>query len=212
MLVLMEGPGRVRRIELHKQRTLVGRDPACDVRLDDPHVSRTHAALHRRGDAVYVTDLGSSGGTFVGGAAVTTPRELRPGDVVTFASVLARFEPAGTGEETLVGLEPAGDPPRVHPSPVNPPRVYRPREDAATRTRARWLSLTGALVLAEGLAIAFLVGRPGGAGLTRSGPHLAGVPAGLLGLALAGAGCLLLLTGLGLHIAASTRKRQAARR
>jgi hypothetical protein len=38
------------------------------------------------------------------------------------------------------------------------------------------------------------------------------VPAGLLGLALAGVGCLLLLTGLALHIAASTGKRQAARR
>lgn len=127
--------------------------------------------------------------------------------------MLARFEPVGTGEETLAGPGslPAYRSP-VHPPPAYRSRVYRPREDAAARTRARWLSLTGSLVLAEGLAIAFLVGRPGGAGLTRSRPSLAGVPAGLLGLALAGVGCLLLLTGLALHIAASTGKRQAARR
>jgi len=33
-------------------------------------VSRTHAALQRRGDSVYVQDLGSSGGTFVNGNPV----------------------------------------------------------------------------------------------------------------------------------------------
>ena len=66
------------------------REPDCDVRFDDPHVSRAHAAPQRRRNAVYVRDLGSLGGTFIGGTAVTTARELHPGDVVTFATVTAR--------------------------------------------------------------------------------------------------------------------------
>jgi pSer/pThr/pTyr-binding forkhead associated (FHA) protein len=50
---------RGRQIELASDYLTVGREPTCDVRLDDPHVSRTHAALERRGGTVYVQDLGS---------------------------------------------------------------------------------------------------------------------------------------------------------
>jgi pSer/pThr/pTyr-binding forkhead associated (FHA) protein len=110
-----------RRIELSADYMVVGREQDCDVRFDDPRVSRTHAALQRRGNAVYVQDLGSSGGTFVngspaamtplrggdaamtplrGGDAAVTPLRggdaavtpLRGGDAVTFATVQARFD------------------------------------------------------------------------------------------------------------------------
>jgi pSer/pThr/pTyr-binding forkhead associated (FHA) protein len=85
-----------RRIWLSAEYMVVGREPVSDIHLDEPHVSRTHAALRQRGDVVYVQDLGSSAGTFVNGTAVTTARELRPGDLVTFAGptagVTARFE------------------------------------------------------------------------------------------------------------------------
>ena len=60
-----------RQFQLPREHQVVGRTPTCDICLDDPHVSRTHAALRRRGDAVYVEDLGSSSGTFVNGQAVT---------------------------------------------------------------------------------------------------------------------------------------------
>jgi FHA domain len=159
--------------ELCRDYVLVGRDPTCDVWLDDPRVSRIHAALRRRGNAVWVQDLDSSGGTFVGGTAVTGARELHPGEVVSFASVTARFEPAGTS------------------------------------TRARWLSWTGLIVLAEGYAIvAMSLGRGTAlrGGMARFGPTLAGVPTALLGWTLTGAGFLLLLAGFGLHIAASRRR------
>jgi uncharacterized membrane protein len=58
LVVIAPGSYRGRRIELAREYMTVGREPTCDVRLDDPHVSRTHAALQRRGDAVYVQDLG----------------------------------------------------------------------------------------------------------------------------------------------------------
>ncbi len=93
LVVLAPESFRGRQIELVADYTTVGREPTCDVRLDDPHVSRTHAALQRRDGAVYVQDLGSSGGTFVNGNPARGT-ELRQGDVVTFAIVQARFEAA----------------------------------------------------------------------------------------------------------------------
>jgi pSer/pThr/pTyr-binding forkhead associated (FHA) protein len=91
LVVLAPEPFRGRQIDLTAEYLTVGREPTCDVRLDDPHVSRAHAALQRRDGAVYVQDLGSSGGTFVNGNR-TTSAELRQGDVVAFATVRARFE------------------------------------------------------------------------------------------------------------------------
>jgi len=80
-----------RRFRLAGYDLVVGRDPASGICLDDPHISWTHAALRRRGDAVYVQDLGSTSGTFVNGQALTAVRELRPGDIVTFAGISARL-------------------------------------------------------------------------------------------------------------------------
>jgi len=93
LVVLAPEALRGRQIELCTDYLTVGREPTCDVRLDDPHVSRTHAALERRGGTVYVQDLGSSAGTFVNGNPAAST-ELHQGDVVTFATVRARFEAA----------------------------------------------------------------------------------------------------------------------
>jgi transcriptional regulator with GAF, ATPase, and Fis domain len=54
------GPGRV----------LVGKSEACQLRLDDPEVSRRHAALELVGRRLRVTDLGSTNGTVVDGVSV----------------------------------------------------------------------------------------------------------------------------------------------
>ncbi len=81
-----------RRFYLSGGDLVVGRDPGAGIRIDDPHISRIHAALRRRGRAVYVEDLGSSSGTFVNGQTVTAVRELQPGDIVAFAGVSARFD------------------------------------------------------------------------------------------------------------------------
>ena len=95
LVVLAPDSDRGRRIPLDRDYLVVGREQTCDVRFNDPRVSRTHAALRRRGNTVYVEDLGSSGGTFVNGVATTAAHELRAGDVLTFASVTARLESDG---------------------------------------------------------------------------------------------------------------------
>ena len=81
-----------RRFYLAGGDLVVGRDPASGIHVDDPRISRIHAAFRRRGRAVYVEDLGSSSGTFVNGQAVTAARELRTGDIVTFGDVSMRFD------------------------------------------------------------------------------------------------------------------------
>lgn len=92
LVVLAPDSDRGRRIPLDEDYMVVGRESTCDVRFDDPHVSRAHAVLEQRGNAVYVQDLGSSRRTFVNGETVTTARKLRVGDVLTFATVTARLE------------------------------------------------------------------------------------------------------------------------
>jgi pSer/pThr/pTyr-binding forkhead associated (FHA) protein len=120
LVVLAPEAFRGRQIELASEYLTVGREPTCDVRLDDPHVSRTHAALERRGAAVYVQDLGSSGGTFVNGNPARSA-ELRQGDVVAFATVRARFEaapPVSAETQAMPGTAARGSAERPEPNPT----------------------------------------------------------------------------------------------
>jgi len=199
LVVLAPDSDRARRIELRQDYMVVGRTPGCEVRFEDPHVSRAHAALQRRGDAVYVQDLGSSGGTFIGGTAVTRARELRPGDVVTFATVTARFETASADGEDTIAV-----PSRM--VAAAPGRAL-PREAAMARTRALWLSWIGFLVFGEGLTIIgatdLTLLRGGGLAHRPFGPDIAGLPGEVLGWVLAVVGILLLAAGMHIGAAAS---------
>lgn len=60
-------PGK--RYEIKKPVTLIGRSKA-DILLDDPEVSRKHAAIEMYGDKVVVKDMGSTNGTFLNGFGV----------------------------------------------------------------------------------------------------------------------------------------------
>ena len=69
-------------IEL-SQTARVGRGVENAIRLDDDHtVSNRHATLDSRADGLWVEDAGSTNGTFVNGARVTSARLLQPGDVI----------------------------------------------------------------------------------------------------------------------------------
>jgi pSer/pThr/pTyr-binding forkhead associated (FHA) protein len=56
------------------------------------HTSDAHAALHFDGGRWWVEDLGSTNGTYVNEARVTGRAPLRPGDVVQFGLIAARFQ------------------------------------------------------------------------------------------------------------------------
>lgn len=70
-------------IPVDSQPISFGRGGQNDVPLDgDEFTSARHARFEARRDGVWVEDLGSTNGTFVNGARVTTPRRLGRGDVV----------------------------------------------------------------------------------------------------------------------------------
>jgi pSer/pThr/pTyr-binding forkhead associated (FHA) protein len=61
----------------------IGRGGQNEVPLDgDEFASAQHARFEARRDGLWVEDVGSTNGTFVNGARVTTPRRLTRGDVV----------------------------------------------------------------------------------------------------------------------------------
>jgi adenylate cyclase len=65
----------------------LGRSDRNTIVLDDDLASRSHAMLQRsETGAFYITDLGSSNGTFVNGARVSVPLILRSGDRITIGS------------------------------------------------------------------------------------------------------------------------------
>jgi pSer/pThr/pTyr-binding forkhead associated (FHA) protein len=84
-LVVVESPAldRGEEIRIDSIPVSVGRGGQNDVPLDgDEFSSAQHARFEARRDGLWVEDLGSTNGTFVNGARVTTPRRLGKGDVV----------------------------------------------------------------------------------------------------------------------------------
>jgi hypothetical protein len=69
-------------LELPVGEFIVGRGPECQLAVDDPLVSRKHAAFHVRRDGVVAQDLGSRNGVLVNGTKIDAPKELSPGDKI----------------------------------------------------------------------------------------------------------------------------------
>ena len=70
-LSFRSGPLAGQTVEVGGASFVIGRDPSCDLHLEDGRVSREHAALQATGGAAELTDLDSSNGTFVDGARIT---------------------------------------------------------------------------------------------------------------------------------------------
>jgi pSer/pThr/pTyr-binding forkhead associated (FHA) protein len=84
--------GGSRPLELVLVGTLiVGRDPACDIsEINDPLMSRRHAAFSAGPREVFVRDLGSRNGILVNGVK-TAEAALHSGDVVQIGHVQVRY-------------------------------------------------------------------------------------------------------------------------
>ena len=72
--------------------TVVGRDPACDVALADPRVSRRHVEIVADGMAFRFRDLGSSNGTRLNGIALAQGT-VALGDVLAIGDSELAVEP-----------------------------------------------------------------------------------------------------------------------
>jgi DNA segregation ATPase FtsK/SpoIIIE, S-DNA-T family len=159
VLAVDAGPGAGARIPLTQARVTVGRDPSCDVRLDDDSVSRCHLAVSVSGDgSVLAEDLGSRNGTTVAHQPIGAHQPVR---VETGAAI-----GVGCAELTIR----AGQPPArllptadgriaVHRSPRTPPSPQPveirlpPAPVAPTPTRLPVLAAVAPLVVGVLLAV-----------------------------------------------------------
>lgn len=74
-------------LELAGVAFTVGREARCDIRIDNPRVSRCHARLAIAHGQLSVEDLRSANGTQVNGQPIRTVHRLDSGDVLTIGGV-----------------------------------------------------------------------------------------------------------------------------
>jgi FhaA, N-terminal domain/FHA domain len=78
---------------IDKRVVLVGRAQECDIRLEDPNVSRRHAELRHDEASYTIVDLGSTNGLEVNGTRLRQAR-LEDGDTIVIGSTEIVFERA----------------------------------------------------------------------------------------------------------------------
>ena len=71
-LTIVRGPSTGERFILDIPEVTIGRDPNCEVFLNDRTVSRRHAHLSIQGGRAIIEDLGSLNGTWVDAAIVSS--------------------------------------------------------------------------------------------------------------------------------------------
>ena len=102
----VEGGPQLRRIAVHPLPFRVGRLSGLSLSLASDSVSKEHAEIVMRDDALYVVDLGSKNGTFVNSERVSESR-LTDGDILHFAQVEFRVGRQEIDEAEHLGLEPS---------------------------------------------------------------------------------------------------------
>ena len=77
---------------LDSRTVYIGRDQQNDIALDDDYASTRHARLEPRRDGIWVSDAGSTNGTFVNGVKIEQAKRLSPGDVIRVGSTDLTFQ------------------------------------------------------------------------------------------------------------------------
>jgi len=102
-LVYSDVDGTDRSFALGAEPILVGRSPECAIRSEDPRVSRTHARFFLEHGALWIEDLGSSNGIYVGPQKVQRA-PVPTGEIVLVGSLMIRLLPASGTLPPPMGL------------------------------------------------------------------------------------------------------------
>ena len=92
-LVVTDGALAGTRIQLGSQPVLVGRADDSTLVLTDDYASTRHAKLSPRGSEWYVEDLGSTNGTYLDRAKVTTAVRVPMGTPVRIGKTVIELRP-----------------------------------------------------------------------------------------------------------------------
>lgn len=210
--------GTTHEVELPGTVAVLGRDPGCDVVLNDTKCSRRHATVEDGPRGPVVRDSGSANGVHVNGRRVSEAR-LRPGDVVRLGDVQLKLL-AEVGETVVMAPDDIelGAPPEaprppeadlpLHPAPPLPPPPPPPpqrhpvRGGAGPRSPAeprRGAARPGRPTTVTVLAVLWALFAPASVGACLLAAHRLGggavawALAGVAGLVLAGFGTTMAL-------------------
>jgi pSer/pThr/pTyr-binding forkhead associated (FHA) protein len=89
-LTVTKGPLKGQIFDLDPLPVVIGRDPDCDLFLNNMTVSRRHAIIEKENGVLWLKDLGSLNGTWVDGK-VTEREELTGGTLVQIGTFSMRF-------------------------------------------------------------------------------------------------------------------------
>ncbi len=95
--------GQERSVLLGEGEVVIGRSSYCSLVLDHDSLSRVHASLRIVGDGIELSDLASSNGTFVNGAAIKGPTKVAPGDEILLGKVKIWIEVASARVSATTG-------------------------------------------------------------------------------------------------------------
>ena len=148
-------------------KLVIGRGSECDLVLDEPEMSRTHAQIELSANEMYLRDLGSANGTFVNGVQVRDA-SLFTGDQIAFdrnrflieapGMPMRKAESAANAEsvrgqpqvtQTMRAIRIEDTPSDSGPAPVEP------EPQPAAPWNPWWLIAAGALI-AVGITLLFL--------------------------------------------------------
>ena len=100
LVITNVGPTQGQRFDVRTPLAHIGRGAHNDIAINDDSVSETHAKLQRREDGWFLTDLGSSNGTYVGGSRFSGEKKLEGTSEFRFGGVKMSFQPADVSEGT----------------------------------------------------------------------------------------------------------------
>jgi hypothetical protein len=144
--------GTPHEVELPGPEAVIGRDPSCDLVLNDSRCSRRHAVLEDGPDGLVIQDAGSSNGLTVNGRRLERSR-LRPGDTVrigdTTLTILSQAPGTLMGPALAESPTPQGSVDATPRAAVPPPRPSRrpPRRAVTRRDTGPPVTLTALSVL-----------------------------------------------------------------
>jgi pSer/pThr/pTyr-binding forkhead associated (FHA) protein len=94
-LILITDTGEVtQEFEINQPTTVIGRSPQSNVVIEHSDISRAHAEIITTPNGFFVTDMGSTNGTFLNGAAIKAKQmfELRSNDQVNLGKISLMFQ------------------------------------------------------------------------------------------------------------------------
>jgi pilus assembly protein CpaF len=143
-ILVTEKGGSQQRLDFDEAVASIGRVQGNQVMLPRGNVSKRHAKLELKEGAFFLTDQGSTNGTYVNGRRIAEPTRVFKGDKVYIGEFILSFEGHdGLEKEAAASATPARPVAAPAPAPkpraaAGPPRAARPtsprpaREDAPT--------------------------------------------------------------------------------